>query len=164
MRQFADTKLIYVTRYEATDGTVFDSKEECEKYEKTAEAVIKGAFNKTFKMTSDNYVSSEGFISATFYECDRIFAIIIENEDELAVCNRWLKQIGSSHVFGVSDLYKSHVFIRSEDGDYWYTGKTIEGLNDDYGAFLKAIERTAMRRFKQEQDNASDKKTDSDKM
>ena len=35
-----------IVGYEACDGTRFTTKEECQKYENTAEAVIKGRFKK----------------------------------------------------------------------------------------------------------------------
>ena len=37
---------VYETLYEATDGTTFNSKEECEKYEQTAHAVLRTKFLK----------------------------------------------------------------------------------------------------------------------
>lgn len=162
MKQFTDTKTIYVTRYEAADGTVFDSKEECEKYERTADAAIRGAFRQTFGI--DNKISPEGFMSATFYGGDQLFGVIIENEDELAVFNRFLKQIGSSKALGVNDMYKTQVVIYSEDGEYWYTGATIEELRENYDKFLTAIEQTAMRRFKQEDSDVAEKKADSEQV
>lgn len=52
------TMIVKETIYEAIDGTVFTSKEECRKYDETSEAIVKArflAFSKEEALTSEAY-------------------------------------------------------------------------------------------------------------
>lgn len=53
MKEIKEEEIVYNYKYEALDGTVFNSKEECNKYEKTAECVIKKRYNDLVKYTSN---------------------------------------------------------------------------------------------------------------
>ena len=46
MKEIKVTETVQITKYTAVDNTVFTSKEECEKYEQTAHAVVKTKFLK----------------------------------------------------------------------------------------------------------------------
>lgn len=54
-------KTIYVKAYKAVDGTEFDSKEECLKYEKSALGVIKGKFSKLIVGEADAWKTMGGY-------------------------------------------------------------------------------------------------------
>ena len=49
-----------IIHYEAYDGTIFDSEDECKQYEKTSQCAINGAFNQI----PQTDVSGEGFYDA----------------------------------------------------------------------------------------------------
>lgn len=90
MKELKRTKTIEeVTGYEATDGKVFNSKEECEKYEKTAEMVIYNDFKRLIVggKTICEYSFFENFgCGSEEYE----YAIIdIKNADDLRVANMY---------------------------------------------------------------------------
>lgn len=45
MKEVKTERSVYDIHYEAIDGTIFYNKEECEKYDRTAEAVLRQRFN-----------------------------------------------------------------------------------------------------------------------
>lgn len=46
METFSEEKIEYITKYKAIDGTVFNDRAECEKYENTAKCIVKTKFDK----------------------------------------------------------------------------------------------------------------------
>ena len=95
MREIKRTKTIEeVTGYEAFDGERFKTKEECEKYENSAYAVIR-------KRLSSIAVSIDGGIHDTFAECEMFehfgygseeyeyMIVDIKNEDDLRIVNQY---------------------------------------------------------------------------
>ena len=55
MKEIQKEKKVYDTWYEATDGTEFRTREECEKYEQTAHAVVRTKFLKLVVEKSTEY-------------------------------------------------------------------------------------------------------------
>ena len=79
MKEIKDVRMIEEIRgYEANDGTFFKSKEECEKYEGTAKAVITAEFNRLVVGNEfSEYLFFEGFGSG----CDDFDMAIIDIKD-----------------------------------------------------------------------------------
>ena len=50
MKEIKETETRYIIKYQAIDGEIFNTKEECEKYDSTAKAVITSKFNKLEKV------------------------------------------------------------------------------------------------------------------
>lgn len=46
MKEIKEEIKTYITKYEAIDGTMFNNKEECEKYDNTAKTVLRSKFQK----------------------------------------------------------------------------------------------------------------------
>ena len=73
----------------ASDGKVFETEEECKKYEATAEFAIISAFNDIPKKTCEG----QDFLNnAAYMACDSdMYAITISNADVLEIVNKYLK-------------------------------------------------------------------------
>lgn len=81
-------KIEYKNIYVANDGTEFQSEEECRKYEETATCAINGMFD-TLKMQTSYAVGDGEPFNSLSYE-DTIYAIKIENADQLEIVNKWI--------------------------------------------------------------------------
>lgn len=84
-----------ITGYRAEDGTFFRTKEECEKYEDTAKAVIRGRFHKLFV--------GEQFAECVIYEDfgygseEFDMAVIeIKSEEDVKTVEMYAEMVGSS--------------------------------------------------------------------
>lgn len=55
MKEIKETETRYITKYQAIDGEIFCTKEECEKYDSTAKAVITAKFNKLEKVAYSSW-------------------------------------------------------------------------------------------------------------
>lgn len=108
MREIKTTKTIEeVTGYEAFDGQVFKTKEECEKYERSAIAVIKKRLN-SIAVSVDSY----GY---TFSECEifesygygsedyQYMVVDIKNEDDLKAVNQYYELIRKENNYKEND-------------------------------------------------------------
>lgn len=91
MKEIKTTRTIEeVTGYEANDGKRFSSKEECEKYEQTAEAVINNDFNELFivgEFPECSIFESFGYGSEEFW----MTVIEINNTNDLEIANRYFE-------------------------------------------------------------------------
>ena len=77
MKEIKTERSVYDIHYEAIDGTIFYNKEECEKYDHTAEAVLRQRFNGMIVKEGTEYsLFSMGNDDATVY------AIRMETEAE----------------------------------------------------------------------------------
>lgn len=80
MKEIKIENTVYTTQYEAIDGTRFTSKEECEKYDNTARAILKEKFRKL--------VIDEG-TEETFFICgsdeNTAYAVKIASEEDADV-------------------------------------------------------------------------------
>lgn len=102
-----------ITGYKAFDGTEFKTKEECEKYEETASAVIKKRFMETCikHIIEDSVVTGEGgdFFEASVGDCYSSAIVRIENEEELKIALMYQELIGSHakrRMFSANDFGK----------------------------------------------------------
>lgn len=55
MKEIKEEIKTYKTRYQAIDGEMFDTREECEKYDNTAKAVLMSKYNKLVKKSLTEY-------------------------------------------------------------------------------------------------------------
>lgn len=127
-----------ITGYEANDGTIFCSKEECEKYEQTSDCVIKAAFEKLVIAENNEFSLFDG------YGCGsdewRIVLIHINNAEELKTANMYSQitvrhdnrfdenSIGKELIVGVGDGYGGL--------DCWVYG-TVDELTEKFRADMK---------------------------
>lgn len=90
MKELKHTKTIEETYgYQATDGKVFNSKEECEKYEKTAEMVIYNDF-KQLMVGGDVFAECSLWENYGYGSEEYEYAIIdIKNADDLRIANMY---------------------------------------------------------------------------
>lgn len=79
-----------VTGYTADDGTFFKDKEECEKYERTANAVIRSRFHKLF--VGDSFLESDIY-KGYGYEDFNMAVIQLKNEDDVKAANMYINII-----------------------------------------------------------------------
>lgn len=118
------------TEYIANDGTVFDDRDECLKYERSALGVIKA---KLKPMTNFNKYSQYDFIDMGSDEClVEIFAI--ESQEDLDNINRYLQAV-SCHYPRPTQIPKEAIgheaiLFWNYDKDYAYTYEdgTLEGF------------------------------------
>ena len=78
MKEIKKERTITDTYYEAVDGTQFSSKEECQKYENTAKAVLREKFKKLIIEESTEY----DFFSAGSDE-NTVYAVKMETEGDM---------------------------------------------------------------------------------
>lgn len=78
----------YSKIYVANDGTEFRNEEECRKYEKTASCAINGMFRK-LKFQETCYIGDGEPFGLFGYE-DTLYAVEIENTDQLEIVNKWI--------------------------------------------------------------------------
>ena len=137
-----EIKKIYV----AKDGTEFDTAEECKKYEETAKCAINGMFNKLKVQYTYGVGEYEPF--HTFYCEDELYAVKIENADQLEITNKWIKSIDPSNEAIGADAIGTIQLINTYDGGggAWIIG-TPEKLKEIYckgidKLYNKLIEKT----------------------
>lgn len=139
---------IYTTKktYQAEDGKIFDSMEECVKYESTAKHAIAQGFNKTFGVPSFEDMANCNIIPmwGLTPDFDGIFAIKINNAEELAVANGFMKSEGINDMLGAEDIGKVHVFDYYDETDYYYYG-TVDRLRGEFEELLNRFEKMAER-------------------
>lgn len=112
-------KVEFVKEYVANDGTVFNSEDECRKYEQTAKGAINGMFMKLPKIQINECAADrEPFYG---FSCeDTIYAVRIQNVDEVEVINKWLKLTDPCNCHSVSteEIGKIILLCRYYDGVY----------------------------------------------
>ena len=67
MKQITKEVTNYVTKYISVDGIEFDTKDECEKYERSAEGVLRDKFMKLVVKEADQYSLMFGLDDNTVY-------------------------------------------------------------------------------------------------
>lgn len=141
-----------VTGYTADDGTFFKDKEECEKYEQTAEAVISARFAKLIKAKfSHDAILNAPYRFMMVYD-DAYYAVIrMENEDDLKAANMYLNickyDAEYNGVLGVNEFTKDmigqDVIVMVQDYEYdnrcWIFGTLDELINNYRKAFQFAM-------------------------
>lgn len=98
------TVTAYDISYEAIDGTIFTTKEECEKYDKTAKAVLKMRFNRLLVDEPTN----EWKLLRVGSEYSKIIAVKMLNKEDLdTVLKLWFAF--NSHLGDESPLRKEQI-------------------------------------------------------
>jgi len=125
----------YVKEYVANDGEVFQSEEECRKYEQTAKGAINGMFMKLPNIQI-NECAADTDPFYTFSCEDTIYAIRIQNVEELEVVNKWIKATDPCccHSVSTEDIGKIILLCRYYDGVF--VVGTPDYLKDQYCAAI----------------------------
>ena len=113
-----------IIHYEALDGTLFDSEEECMKYEKTAICAINGAFSQ-IPQTDVNGDEFSNEIGSFSYD-DTIHAVYIKDVNALVVINKWLTSVKVDRLFSADDIGTIQLFDTYDDSDVWLMGTPEE--------------------------------------
>ena len=71
MKKIYENTVVYTTKYQAADGTVFDDEKECEKYEKSAIGVL----NTKYKKILVEFTSEDTLFSG-FGNCDNTIDVV----------------------------------------------------------------------------------------
>jgi hypothetical protein len=144
----------YTYEYESFDGSLFDTKEECEKYEKSAEGVLKLKFQDLIVDKQDAWDLMRG------YEDNDVIGIkLTKEEDKDTVLQFYL--FLNPHLLNESERYKewleqyrsyiNEAFEKKDlllmgincEGDYYFIGprnKFIENLKN-FGKPVKSEKR-----------------------
>ena len=77
-----------VVTYVADDGEIFNSEEECNKYEQTAKFAINAAFNK-LELQRNEYVGDRDPF-CMFGGEDDIVAVKVKNANDVEIINKWI--------------------------------------------------------------------------
>lgn len=99
MKEMKRTRTIEeVTGYEAEDGTVFLTKEECEKYESTAKVAVYKAF-KELMVNGKEFAECEIWENYGYGSEEFDLAVIeIKNETDLEIANRYYELSGGHSI------------------------------------------------------------------
>lgn len=129
----------YVTRWEAVDGTVFESKEQCKIYDGSAKAIILGRLKKLQVcekesawdlMGGDEEHPVVGFKATTEKERDIIMQFI---HSEMT----WLRDERILQIEGIVDNALENndiiLFGRNCDGDYYFINSRMNIVNNLMG-------------------------------
>ena len=111
--KYQEETIVYKTKYEAIDGTIFFNKEQCEKYDDIAEAVLRSKYNKLIVEKTDEY-SMIGFGSG-----DNIVDMLrLNGKDDADVAKQMM--------FFVNPHYKEHI----EDKKYDWLEKYFNTIDE----------------------------------
>jgi len=128
-----EIKKIYV----ADDGTEFQSEEECKKYEQTARCVINGMFHKLKIQKTYGVGDCEPFNFFGYEDC--VYAVKIENMNQVEIVNKWMKSENSCHInesYLGADAVGTIQLLSPFEGGVWVIG-TPDELKETYN---KAID------------------------
>ena len=106
MKELTHTKTVTETYgYQAYDGAFFSSKEECEKYEITAKAVIFNEFKRLF--VGEDFSETQIFENFGYGSDEWGKAVIdIKNADDLHAVNMWIENAKyCDHTGGLDNSY-----------------------------------------------------------
>ena len=143
MKEVLKERTVYDTYYEAVDGTSFRSKEECEKYEESANGVLRSKFkNSIIKEGTEYSIFSVGSDESIVY------AVKIEtNADADTVKQLWIM----SHTYIANTerytKYLEEAFAKIDEahtkGDILFVGEDCEGgiyIIDTRAHFMENIQ------------------------
>ena len=107
--------------YKAYDGTVFKDKEECEKYENTANAIIINRFKQLVIKELEGCVITQWGDSFAACGCDEdwYYALVeIKNENDLTIAQMYQKITGYSKHGFTEDMIGKRVIVSIGTGIY----------------------------------------------
>ena len=98
MKELKRTKTIEeIIGYEAFDGKTFSTKEECEKYEKTAYGVIAKEF-RTIMVNGDEFRECEVWEDYGYGSEEFCYAVLdIKTEEDLFIANKYYELVGKGN-------------------------------------------------------------------
>lgn len=111
-------------KYVAVDGTVFDDKQECETYERTSINVIDAQFKKLPMQVSEGFIENTCFNDFTYD--DDMYAVKIENAEQLKIINKWLNAHHNPDKIGIDKIGTIQLIDFYDDGDVWLLGTPTE--------------------------------------
>ena len=123
-----------VYAYQAEDGKIFSSKEECEKYENSAYSVIKRDFE---KLKLAEYSECDVFENQGYGSEDYMYWLVeIKDSNDLFIANRFSEIAKSPTRFGFGDMGKK---LLVGMGYYWEGLKVscIRSYDDIIAEFTK---------------------------
>ena len=161
MTELKQTRTIEeIVGYVANDGTQFETKEECKKYETTANAVIKERFKKLVVKEIEGCVL--GNYGTAFFNCncdeDWYYALVeIKNSEDLNVAMMYAQISDKEHNF-TEDMIGKKIIVAVGEGIYPKPdGKYKSNYNYCYihGTIEEQIEKfkTTMKKFEESDEN-----------
>lgn len=132
-----------ITGYEANDGTIFKTKEECEKYENTAEAVINKEFRKLM-LGGEEFPECQIYENFGYGSEEFNMAVLdIKNANDLEIANRYYelhsKKLISNEYIGKRTLVCTGY---SHDRNVYPCPKTYEELVEQFKRDTKKFFQT----------------------
>lgn len=127
----------HITVYEAIDGTEFNSKEECKKYEESAKCVLIAKYNKLVVRSASefdifNIGSEEETINIikinSLSDIDTILKLIALHSPTVSRNPEWLQERESR----LTDAYNSNSLVvigRGYEGDCFYLSTTFNEID-----------------------------------
>lgn len=159
MKTLTTTKTIEeIIGYEASDGTQFKTKEECEKYENTAAYVITERFKKLVvkEMEGIDITEEANAFCLSSIDEDWYYVLIeIKNDDDLKVAQMYQKLVGfgSANKGFTTEMIGKRIIVGAGEGvyprpesgkrcnyEYCYIWGTIEEQIEKYARTLRKLE------------------------
>ena len=130
----------YITKYQANDGTIFNSEEECKNYEQTAEFAINQAYNKTFNVLNNKYemVYPDRCEFACMCVESKLYAIKINSAEELKILNMML-DLNHADAVGAEYIGKEIVIDQADWAGEVYVYGTREDMISSFTHFVDSI-------------------------
>ena len=120
-------------KYVAADGKSFESMEECMEYENTATSVINAQFEKLPIQLTESF-AEDGYFSS--FSCDDdMYAVRIENVEQLEIVNKWLNAHSTPDKIGIDKI--GTIQLIDTYGDWAYLMGTPAEVKEKYS---KAID------------------------
>lgn len=127
MKEIKEEVKTYNIKYEAIDGSVFNSKEECEKYENTAKVVLRSKFKKLVLSETTEYdLFNVGTDDSTLYLVKMSSEADADTVKQLyLVCNEWLAKSDNSKKY--IDTSFDTIDKAFKEDDILFVGENYEG-------------------------------------
>lgn len=138
-----------VILFKAEDGSLFDTKEKCEEYEKKSKESIVDRFKKLIVRQAEGIdLTKEGsaFPLATIDECWGYAVIVMRNDDDYETVKEFSKLCKNTSTNKIEKIYDTEIFVGIGDVEgekftynwfYWYC--TIDEAIEKYKETLKSF-------------------------
>lgn len=125
--------------YQATDGKLFRSEEECNKYEQMQGITIEQVYNKTFNIDENKMIDAELCDVTCFFVESKLYAIKINNLNELKILNTVL-ELCDNNALSTDYIGKEIVIEKADWSDDMYVHGTREDMFHAFANFVNSIE------------------------
>lgn len=122
MKEIRKTEEVVTVKYEAVDGTIFDSKEECAKYDKSALAVLNAKFNKLIVGVYDAWNLMGG------YDDNDVIAVKPQKEEDVYTILQRLLFDNSWAIDNKTEEWTKRIMKALEEDDCFLVGRNDEGV------------------------------------